>query len=252
DDRVGRKAPRAQGVRARRPRIRRRLDRSAGVDECVRCSHAQVLPGLRKGEIHLARPAAEHARRQAWQRVTGLFDDRNAVRNAVGERRAGSIAAGANDETWPLFADHAPDAAPRREQAGDGAPVVPYPRAIRRMQGEEHVRKAGPGQDVALDTAPGPDEVRLDVGPQSLHGSRDRQAGIQVSACPAAGEQDSHRRPAKGFVAPTPSTRSRVLPMFTRTPVTNMVSTRFDRPYDTNGSVRPVVGRRPMTTPMWR
>ena len=42
------------------------------------------------------------------------------------------------------------------------------------------------------------------------------------------------------------------LPMFTRMPVKNIVRTRFDRPNDTNGSVSPVVGSRPMTTPMCR
>jgi hypothetical protein len=36
-----------------------------------------------------------------------------------------------------------------------------------------------------------------------------------------------------------------VLPMFTSTPVRNIVSTMFDRPYETNGSVSPVVGEEP-------
>jgi hypothetical protein len=33
--------------------------------------------------------------------------------------------------------------------------------------------------------------------------------------------------------------------MFTSTPVVSSESTRFDRPYDTNGSVSPVVGKEP-------
>jgi len=53
-------------------------------------------------------------------------------------------------------------------------------------------------------------------------------------------------------VAELPSTRSRVLPMFTRIPVNNIVRTRFERPYETNGSVNPVVGSNPITTPMCR
>ena len=40
--------------------------------------------------------------------------------------------------------------------------------------------------------------------------------------------------------------------MFTRIPVNSIVSTRLERPYEMNGSVRPVVGSRPITTPMCR
>jgi hypothetical protein len=40
--------------------------------------------------------------------------------------------------------------------------------------------------------------------------------------------------------------------MFTSTPVMSSDSTRFDRPYEMNGSVSPVVGSSPITTPMWR
>jgi hypothetical protein len=56
--------------------------------------------------------------------------------------------------------------------------------------------------------------------------------------------------PASGFVAVLPITRSRALPIFTRIPVNNIVRIRFERPYETNGSVSPVVGKRPITTPM--
>ena len=57
---------------------------------------------------------------------------------------------------------------------------------------------------------------------------------------------------ASGSVAELPITRSRELPMFTRIPVKSIVSTRFDRPNEMNGSVNPVVGSSPITTPMWR
>ena len=40
--------------------------------------------------------------------------------------------------------------------------------------------------------------------------------------------------------------------MFTRIPVISIDSTRFVRPKLTNGSVSPVVGSRPITTPMCR
>ena len=57
---------------------------------------------------------------------------------------------------------------------------------------------------------------------------------------------------SSGFVACAPATRSRALPMFTRIPVISIESTRFVRPNHTNGSVSPVVGSSPITTPMCR
>src|SRR5205814_6909618 len=108
------------------------------------------------------------------------------------------------------------------------------------------------GKYVALDAAARSDEEGLNVRSQTLHRAGDRETGVQVPAGTAPREDDPHVEPANGFVALEPTTRSRLLPMFTRTPVRNMVSTRFERPYDTNGSVSPVVGSSPTTTPMWR
>ena len=89
-------------------------------------------------------------------------------------------------------------------------------------------------------------------GVVAAHITGDGKTGVQMSAGATSREHDPHVGPANGFVAETPTTRSRALPMFTSTPVRNIVSTRFDRPYDTKGKVSPVVGRRPTTTPMCR
>jgi hypothetical protein len=40
--------------------------------------------------------------------------------------------------------------------------------------------------------------------------------------------------------------------MLTSIPVMRRDRTMFDLPYDMNGRVSPVVGRRPIATPMWR
>src|SRR5205085_9821107 len=101
---------------------------------------------------------------------------------------------------------------------------------------------------------------------QRHQGARDRETGIQMAAGAAAGEEDAwsgffRERPrlthrdcgvTDGSVALLPMIRSRVLPIFTRIPVNNIVSTRLERPYETKGSVRPVVGNKPITTPTCR
>src|SRR4051794_31190106 len=131
------------------------------------------------------------------------------------------------------------------------------------MQVEQEVGEFRPWQDVLLDPALRPDEVGTDARIQSYERAGDRQPGIEVSAGAARGERHrdlvtrGHAQAglgprARGSVAPLPITRSFVLPIFTRTPVRNIVSTMLERPYETKGSVRPVVGRSPITTPMWR
>src|ERR1051326_597825 len=111
--------------------------------------------------------------------------------------------------------------------------------------------KLGPRQDIAFDTAPRADEERLNGGIEFHQLARDGESGIEMSAGAAPGEDDSHAGTASGSVAAAPTTFSRVLPMFTRMPVNRRVSTRFDRPYEMKGSVSPVVGSNPSTTPMW-
>src|ERR1017187_1989367 len=124
------------------------------------------------------------------------------------------------------------------------------------MQVEQRVRKLRGRQPVPLAAPPRTDEVRPHRRIEPDDGPRDREPGIQVSAGAATGEEDVHRAATMsdpvGSVAPSPITRSRTLPMFTSMPVISMESTRFDRPKEMNGSVRPVVGSSPMTTPMCR
>lgn len=123
------------------------------------------------------------------------------------------------------------------------------------MQVEQHVGEPGARQHVALDAALRTDEERCERRVLAHQRTRDGQAGIEMSTGPAAGEPHPSRPghhaglETSGSVALTPYTRSRSLPMFTRMPVIAMVSTRLDRPYDTNGKVRPVLGNRPITTP---
>ena len=115
----------------------------------------------------------------------------------------------------------------------------------------------------SLDSALRADEVRLHARIELDELARNRDPRVQVTSGAAAGEE--HRRSvgdrrrhcmaserASGSVAPLPMTRSFVLPMFTRIPVRNMVSTMLERPYDTKGSVSPVVGSSPTTTPTCR
>ena len=123
------------------------------------------------------------------------------------------------------------------------------------MEIEQRVREPGGGKHVALDAALRTDEVRLDVRSLLHHGPGDRQPRIQMSASAAAGKEyprhagSRHAIETSGSVALAPYTRSRSLPIFTRIPVIASVSTRFDRPYDTNGNVSPVLGSSPITTP---
>src|SRR5688500_7181822 len=103
------------------------------------------------------------------------------------------------------------------------------------MEIQEHVRVSRPREHVTLDAAARADEERLNVRTQALDGARNREPGIEVPAGATAGEHDSHVvGAANGLEADTPITRSRRLPMFTRMPVRNIVSTRLERPYDTN------------------
>ena len=188
------------------------------------------------------------------------------MRRRIRERDPGRIAARADHGGRSLLAATRAELAP-------GADALRAPSsqlfhdlgAIERMQVEQNVRKLGRRQDVALDAASRADEERLDVGSQLHERSRDREPRIEMAARAAAGEEDARSAMRStcriATVKPEPrADRSRrcrplarcVLPMFTRMPVKSIVSTRFERPYETNGSVSPVVGSSPMTTPMCR
>src|ERR1041385_3743948 len=119
------------------------------------------------------------------------------------------------------------------------------------MKVEQQVRKLGLRQHVALYSAQRAHEERRNRRIAPYECPSDCESRIQMPAGPAPGENDPHAVTANGLVAAAPTTFSRVLPMFTRIPVKRSVSTRFDRPYEMNGSVSPVVGNSPRTTPMW-
>ena len=97
------------------------------------------------------------------------------------------------------------------------------------MQIEQQVGKLRRRKHRALDAPQGSDEVRANIRIEPHETARDSEAGVQVSARPAAGEEDG-RGHARGFVAAAPMTRSFALPMFTRMPVMNIVRTMFERP----------------------
>ena len=184
------------------------------------------------------------------------------VRDGVCQRDARGVPSGADDQARPLTASKQPNGAPGARRATQRSPVLPGLGAIQRMEVEQQVRKLGRRQHLLLDAALGADEERAHLRLEADEGPRDGEAGIQVSASSASGEKHGHRlgrsghaqaaESESGSVARSPMTRSLVLPMFTRIPVRNIVSTMFERPYDTNGSVSPVVGSSPITTPMCR
>src|SRR4029079_2648189 len=124
----------------------------------------------------------------------------------------------------------------------ESLPVIPGPRSVERMQVEQEVRKLRPRQDVLLDPPLRPDAAGTHARIEAHEGPRDRESGIEMSPGTAAGEQHRHLvarlghaqagvgASASGSVAPLPITRSFVLPMFTSTPVRNIVSTMLERP----------------------
>src|SRR5688572_11447967 len=121
------------------------------------------------------------------------------------------------------------------------------------MQVEKLVRELGGREHVPLDSAPGANEEWPQRGLQADEGPRNGERWVEMTACTAARDEDSHQAgAASGSVAAAPCTRSFVLPMFTSKPVMNKERTRLDRPYEMNGSVSPVVGSSPTTTPMCR
>src|SRR5579862_7365741 len=103
------------------------------------------------------------------------------------------------------------------------------------MEIEQCVGKFSLREDLALDPAKGADEKRRNRRILADKFAGDREPGIEMSAGSAAGENDPHAGTAIGSVAVLPITFSRVLPIFTRMPVNNIVSTRFERPNEMNG-----------------
>lgn len=102
------------------------------------------------------------------------------------------------------------------------------------MEIEQLITEPGTRQHLPLDSTGCADEERINVRLQLSHGAGDGEAGIEMSAGSAAGEEDAHpyarSNTNDGSVALPPMTFSRVLPMFTRIAVMSMDRTRFDRP----------------------
>src|SRR6185312_4362245 len=248
-----REPPAHARIRATWPGHGRRVNGVAGL--------AYPRPGVRVEadcrlavtEVDLAGMAAEPSRGEAGHAVLLLERDRHAVRHRVGQPGARSIAAGAQHQRGSRRLHLPPQHAPRAGEPQRGLPVLPGPRTIERMQIEQQVRELRCRQDITLDTAPGANENRPNARVGSDQCPGNRESWIEVSARAAASEPDDHGVEAvSGLVARSPTTRSRVLPILTRMPVMRIESTRFVRPYEMNGKVRPVVGSKPITTPMCR
>src|SRR5258708_12355573 len=215
----------------------------------VRFEHRR---GRRKAQIDLARPAAEAARGDPRMTVSRLLHERQLMSYRICQHQSRRIATRADDQGRSLVVHHARNRTPAREGASDRSPVLPDRRPIQRMQVKKEVRKFGLRQHVALDAAQRPDKERFHGRVVSYQLARDGEACVEMSAAPSTREHNPHTASAMGSVADPPITLSRVLPMFTRMPVKRSVSTRFDRPNETNGNVSPVVGSNPRTTPIWR
>src|SRR5205085_3780670 len=134
-------------------------------------------------------------------------------------------------------------------------PVLPRPRTIERMKVEQLERESDLRQHITLDAAASADEKWFDARVSFLESPGNRQPRVEVSTRPAPREDHPHRdagraRKASGSAAGPRKVVSRELPMLTRIPVMTRESTRFERPSEMKGSVRPVVGSKPVATPM--
>ena len=102
------------------------------------------------------------------------------------------------------------------------------------MKIEQLELKLGCRKYLTLDSPMCADEERVNRWIGALQSSGDCETGIEMSAGASSGEENAHpyaRSIANdGSVARPPITFSRVLPMFTRMPVINIDSTRFDLP----------------------
>src|SRR5215210_4575743 len=209
---------------------------------------------FRKPEVDLVGKSAKKFGRDSGMGVLLLHHERNVVRDRICEREPGSISARSHHTHRRLAAHFAGDATPRRHRAANRLPVLPRTRTIERVQIEQLEGKSNLGQYIPLDPPLGTDEERFHAWIGLYQRARDRQPWIEVASCATAGEDDPHRAGsacrARGSVAATPNTFSRVLPMFTSIPVMTRERIRLERPYEMKGSVRPVVGSKPVATPI--
>ena len=167
-------------------------------------------------------------------RVLLLQHKWNIVSEGIAERQPGRIPASPHHTRGVLAAHLASDPAPRAQRTTNGLPVFPRTCAIERVQIEELERKAYLRQHVALDASLCANEEWLDARIGLDERARYREAGIQVATGATASEDNPHRagsaRRARGSVAATPNTFSRVLPMLIRIPVMTRERIRLERP----------------------
>src|SRR4051812_14698573 len=204
--------------------------------------------------MNLGSESAEEFRRDSWKSVLLLQHEWNLMGRRVSERETRSVSTGTHDARRRLAPYLAGDRAPGAERSAKGLPVLPWTRAIERMEVKQLEGKSRLRQHVALDPTSGANEKRLDARIGALQSACDGETRVEVSARAPARENHPHRagsaRSGSGSVAAAPNTFSRELPMFTSIPVMTSERTRLERPYEMNGSVSPVVGSNPVATPM--
>src|SRR5689334_23847666 len=205
--------------------------------------------------MHLSCVATEEACGNSRMRILLLQHQWNSMHRSVREREARCVATSADDTRRRFTSHFARDPAPRSECPANCFPVFPGSGAIERMEIQQLEGEARLRQDVLFDAALRTNEKRLDARVSLLQHARNREAGIEVSTRAPAREKHPHRAGSASRPTGPVAARagfSRVLPMLTRMPVITSDSTRLERPYEINGRVNPVVGSKPIATPMWR
>ena len=228
--RGGRKPPARSRGRRVRANVGRRVNRVASVVK--HRSHVREEPfSLWETEVHLARDARAEARGETRMAVADVLHDRNAMRASPRDRHTARVATGADDQRGMQLAGQPRERSPGRERATERAPVLPRPRPVEWMQVEQRVGELRLRQDESFHPARRTHKMRPNGRLLSHEGACYGQPGIQMSAGATPGEDDVHRvGTSMGFVAPSPITRSRALPMFARIPVITSERIRFDRP----------------------
>ena len=174
-------------------------------------ARTERLLGLRKADADPARERRQDARRRARARVLLEQDHRHAAQDGRQDRGERGVATDPDDELRAEAehqterAEEAPGNAPQgAHQARDSLATQPADR-------QQIDREAGPRHGGALDAVAAADEAHLGAAAR-LELVRDRDAGKEMSAGSAAGDQDTlhHRPPACGTVicARTPCRRA--------------------------------------------
>ena len=209
----GREPPRGARQNAVGTGRGRGLDGRARIDEmrAVATEHAACL-GER--EIVLASPPPKRPRRETRVAVARLLHNGNAMRHGVGLCDTGRVATGANHQSRMLAAGQRAQLAPRAQRATHGAPVLPRPRAIERMEIEEQVREFRTGQHRSLDASTRANEERVCVRVHPYERPRDGEPGIEMTTGTTTRKQHGRaharvRRGERAFGIVTPADRWR-------------------------------------------